>query len=386
MYYEMQYYYLDYLDHLTSRGLAQEKNLKNEFIRLRFDLLLFSNDTLCLSAPACVKLEETTKCLMELDDFWREGKIKIQLDSKHKMNPNNYFSSRIRKLENSMPEEELYSHIEFNAYQSPRNNEFYRDYLREKLGLHSNQVFIKKDKDTDKLFREDVLYQLNSKHDLLLKGLAPTNIVPMQAVINHLQDYSKERTLFQRSFIEHRLYLDTNITTNELFIVRSILDMSYIYANAEASSAIPLSLETKQVTGKSLSVFLNKCYKDIYDKIIQMDWHLLYLLSKYEYWHEFIEGVNCIISFSQRSAKETTVNKDFHRISSFLWVYHIFRVIREISLESIRTMSHSSGILLPIVLPGKEIIPSLPLPETFRSLLYTLLYLNYQRQQVNHIM
>ena len=49
--------YIDYLDHTVSGAF----NIDRATDRLRFDLLLFSEETLCMSVPACVKLDSTTE-------------------------------------------------------------------------------------------------------------------------------------------------------------------------------------------------------------------------------------------------------------------------------------------------------------------------------------
>ena len=87
-------FYIDYLDHIASGS----KSFEVLALRLRYDLLIYGCDTLCMSVPACIKLEDTTNLLMKLDDFWKHGKIRLQLDKKHRGNPTNYFNNRKKFL------------------------------------------------------------------------------------------------------------------------------------------------------------------------------------------------------------------------------------------------------------------------------------------------
>ena len=72
-------FYIDYLDHVTSGT----RNFNVLELRLRFDLLVFGSQELCISVPACIKMGDTTNLLKKLDDFWQAGKIRLQLDKKH---------------------------------------------------------------------------------------------------------------------------------------------------------------------------------------------------------------------------------------------------------------------------------------------------------------
>lgn len=58
-------FYIDYLDHITSRAVSA----KMLALRLRYDLLIFADDTMCMSVPSCVKLKETTDLLMDWMTF-----------------------------------------------------------------------------------------------------------------------------------------------------------------------------------------------------------------------------------------------------------------------------------------------------------------------------
>ena len=105
-------FYIDYLDHITSG--ARDFNALE--LRLRFDLLVFGSQELCMSVPACIKMGDTTNLLKKLYDFWAAGKIRLQLDRKHNGKPSNYFRNRKNVLAKVMPEEMLVNHFEFVAW------------------------------------------------------------------------------------------------------------------------------------------------------------------------------------------------------------------------------------------------------------------------------
>ena len=146
--------YIDYLDHTVSRKFDAESAAE----RLRFDLLLFSEDVLCISVPACVKLGATTQILMNLTPFWENGKIRLILDRKHKGNPWNYFNNRKRVLEKGFTEEQLEKHFEYIAYNSEHTSMFYNLFLGD-IMQSRNELYIGKAFDTDEQFRHSVYFQ-----------------------------------------------------------------------------------------------------------------------------------------------------------------------------------------------------------------------------------
>lgn len=95
-------FYIDYLDYATVPTRDDERQL----LRFRFDLLLFADQSLYMSVPSCVKLQNTTNVLVQIDDYWKNGVIKLQLDQKYMKKPMRYFANRIKKkLEKNIPEE-----------------------------------------------------------------------------------------------------------------------------------------------------------------------------------------------------------------------------------------------------------------------------------------
>ena len=149
--------YIDYLDYTMSGSFDIDKAVE----RLRFDLLLFSEEILCMSVPACVKLDSTTQILIKLTPFWNNGKIRLILDRKHRNNPWNYFKNRKQVLERGFTEEQLAAHFEYVAYNSPRTDFFYNVFIREILQL-KHELYIGKIFDTDETFRQSVIDQINN--------------------------------------------------------------------------------------------------------------------------------------------------------------------------------------------------------------------------------
>ena len=154
-------FYIDYLDHITS-GSKSFSLLEQ---RLRFDLLVYGRESLCMSVPACVKMGDTTKLLQKLDDFWSSGTIQLQLDKKHKRRAANYFSNRKRVLSSAMPEEKLIQHFEFVAYEDSRTDYFFSEYLPNTTNGMQSELFIGKIRDTDALFRSGTIDLLSENYE-----------------------------------------------------------------------------------------------------------------------------------------------------------------------------------------------------------------------------
>lgn len=294
-------FYIDYLDHITS-GSRSFKPLE---LRLRFDLLVFGKDTLCMSVPACIKLEETTNLLIKLDDFWKNGKIRLQLDEKHKGNPRNYFNNRKRVLEKGISEEKLSSHFEYAAYQNKRTTNFFGTYFPEMLSVSSNEIYIGKDNDTDALFRRDSVDLLEKHYDPVCKVLDPNRSIIFTGIINRIHGFALDQTsLFQRALIEDTIVAEFNPKSNERLVIATLLDRAFALANAETSNAIPLSLVLNQLTGKWLHRLIYKSYGQLYHLICNLTWAEVYELSQNDDWRNFIGFINAFIALVQHSNVE----------------------------------------------------------------------------------
>lgn len=211
--------YIDYLDYTVSSPF----NLNIAIDRLRFDLLLFSEEILCMSVPACVKLDSTAKILMKLTPFWDNGKIRLILDRKHQNNPWNYFDNRKRVLEKNFTEEFLVEHFEYRAYNSLHTNLFYNVFIKEILRPKS-ELYIGKIFDTDETFRQSVMTQVNNVYSTICSKIPINDAIHMGKVFNDLIIIAEDRTtLFQRSAIERKLQQECQAKPHEIKIIRRIV-------------------------------------------------------------------------------------------------------------------------------------------------------------------
>lgn len=242
-------FYIDYLDHITSGAVS----VKMLALRLRYDLLIFADDTMCMSVPSCVKLKETTDLLMDLDDFWSAGKICLQLDKKHRKDPMRYFANRKKVLEKGMPEEMLVRHFEYVAYESSRVGEFFNLYIPEVVKNPKRTLYIGKEHDTDLLFRTASAKIFSTHCDTVCSILDTKRAIKFAGIANQVQTYAFDKSLlFQRGVIEDAINDEYRPQKNEKAIVATLLDRAFALANAQTSKATPLSLVTNQLTGRWL--------------------------------------------------------------------------------------------------------------------------------------
>jgi len=291
--------YIDYLDHVLSNTIP----FSLLEYRLRFELLIFGKDVLCMSVPACVKMKETTKLLTYLDEFWRNGRIRLQLDNKHKGDAIRYFNNRKRILEKSMDEEHLIHHFEFIAYEDARTDIFYRQYLPQITNV-SSQLYISKGKDTDMLFRENTCALIQIYFDEICRLLFLRSRMSIAGMLIRIQEMALDKSyLFQRALIEDRIRSEFKPTEQELSIICTILDKAFALANADTSNAVPLSFVRNQLTGRWLYSLLDKAYINLKKAIIELSWNDVYLLSQDSDWLAFIGYINAYIYLVQESVR-----------------------------------------------------------------------------------
>lgn len=217
-------FYIDYLDQITS-GNYPFQTLE---LRFRYDLLVFGRDTLCMSVPACIKLEQTALLLMKLDEFWKSGKILLQLDRKHRGRAENYFANRKKVLAKGMPEEKLVKHFEFVAYESNRTRTFFGVYMPEVVSVSPNVLYINKLHDTDALFRSETQNQFLSHTNEICSDLEVTRAINFVGMANTIQSFALDRsTLFQRALIEDKIVDQYNPNSNEKNIIATLLDRAF---------------------------------------------------------------------------------------------------------------------------------------------------------------
>lgn len=325
--------YIDYLDHTVSSNVNFEASIS----RLRYDLLLFSEEVLCLSVPACVKLDSTTNILMRLTPFWRDGKIKLILDHKHQNNPWNYFNNRKRVLEKGFDELDLINHFEYKAYVSPHTRYFYDTFINEEAELSKQDLFIDKIFDTDETFRQSIITQINNNADIICSNSSFDVSLHMGKIFNDLLIISEDRkSLFQRTAIEKKLREEFGATPHEISIISKMLDKGFAYANGISSYAAPLSLVTNRLTGKEFKSIIQSADKELYEIINDLGWSALYRLSINDTWLDFIDHLNRLLILYQKSAKKKDTVFGSFLVDASLTTKSILNRLYESAIESLQ--------------------------------------------------
>lgn len=337
-------FYIDYLDHITSGS----KSYKLLELRLRYDLLIYGCDTLCMSVPACIKLQETTELLMNLDDFWKSGKILLQLDKKHRGNPANYFNNRKKVLAKGMPEEKLITHFEFIAYESKRTDTFFRIYLPEIASAPKDTLYLGKEKDTDALFREEAITLFEKHCDTICRSLEIGRAINFTGIANQIQKYALDRSsLFQRAVVEENIIDKYNPPNEERVIIATLLDRAFALANAETSNAVPLSLVLNQLTGKWLIHLLRRTYKKLYNLICGLNWNNIFTLSQDEDWRKFIAYINVYIGiFQDPRLKEyyIPIESCISKLSHSLSLLSLIKLIKDEAVDAAKNSLYEHGL------------------------------------------
>lgn len=353
----MNKYYIDYLDYSTIKDL----NFEYQLLRFRFDLLLFADQQMLLSVPACVKLEKTTEVLALIDDFWKNGVLKLQLDEKHKANPMNYFYKRTKKLESNINEKELFHHFEYLAYTSTRTSNFYQKYLPTIMGKNIRKLYIRKKYDTDKLFRKEVKNKIigmsGLEYDKLSRAISPMDFIKLQGILNDTIEDADQAPLFQRAVIENKIiqnYHPGKLVTLE---VSDILDKSFAYANAYTNDAVPVTFIENQLTGKWLIKLLKGAYPNVYMKIISIPWDCLYDLAVCDEWKAFKMYINALIATLQKPylvkdkveiERMESIERDVMKAIKDITTYNLFNGLLSEVISKIKNQLKTSGLFYEI--------------------------------------
>ena len=344
-------FYVDYLDYSTVSNAMQNFQLE----RFRFDLLLFADDTLTFSVPACIKLQSTADVLVQLDDYWLNNVFCLQLDKKHKTDPMHYFKNRMHKLEKSISEQKINTHFEYSAYTHKRTESFYKAYLPQLLNKKQIQsLYIDKIYDTDFLFRKEVQNQIHKvsgeEYDQLSKMLSPLEYLKIFGLFNDtLEMAADSSTLFQRALVEDVLQEKHSPQKNTVLIVNDLLDVSFAKANAETSQSYPITFIRNQLTGKWLSWLLSHTYPIAYRAIMEMEWSQLYALASTEEWKQMIKAINALVNlcqtyFMQNSERKVEdISETVKRMTNNIHLYQLFDVINRTAIEKIKGMYYRAG-------------------------------------------
>jgi hypothetical protein len=326
-------FYIDYLDYTV----IDYFNRIDPFNRLKFDLLLFSEDVLCMSVPACVKLETTTTILMELTPFWNNNKIKLILDNKHRNNPWNYFRNRNHILEKTFPEQELIKHFEYIAYNSKHTKYFYDTYIHDIVIPHTHSLYIDKIYDTDDSFRKSVISQINRNMDIICSIMPIKSNLHMGKIFNELYIMAENRhLLFQRTAIENQLLDNFGATMDELTIIGRILDNGFAYSNAISCGAVPLSLIQNRLTGRELIHILSATDYELFSMVKNLNWNEIYRLSNSDIWRDFTDRLNRLLQIYQLSKERKETIYTSRRIHCSLITYKLIQKLYESAIESLQ--------------------------------------------------
>lgn len=313
-------FYIDYLDYFVS----DHRHVSPQEVWLRYDLLLFADSTLCLSVPACVKLEYTAKLLMKLTDFWNAKRLMLTMDKRHRSNPHNYFNSRMKKLESSMPESKLMDHFEFMAYTSPHSSFFYDVYLSQAV-QGGKTLFFSRSRDADICFREAVATQIFNDSEKISSRLPIDQAISINGAFNELLiSTQNKREFFQRTLLLDRMQTESRIGGTETKIVEAMLDRGFAYANAVASESIPLSLVKNQFTGRTLARLISVIDNELYKLINELNWADVFTLSNESVWKYFLFCINKILYYVQLSKR---YQARLMPISGFDFSLSIYRLI-----------------------------------------------------------
>lgn len=334
--------YIDYLDHTVSGAFDIDRATD----RLRFDLLLFSEETLCMSVPACVKLDTTTEILMKLKPFWDNGKIRLILDRKHRNNPWNYFNNRKKVLERGFPEEQLENHFEYLAYNSNHTQFFYNVFIKEIVQSRCD-LYIRKIFDTDETFRQSVITQVNNNCNNICATLPVNYAIHLGKIFNDLILIAEDRrSLFQRSAVEQKLQEECGAFPYEIKIISKILDRGFAYANGISSYAAPLSLISNRLTGSTFINILKGADAELYKLIHDMDWCAIYRLSINDTWLDFIDHLNKLIVLYQDSYKHKSKIFSSMQLEGSITAYELVIKLYETAIETIQKEMFKAGAVI----------------------------------------
>lgn len=334
--------YIDYLDYTMSGSFDIDKAVE----RLRFDLLLFSEEILCMSVPACVKLDSTTQILIKLTQFWNNGIIRLILDRKHRNNPWNYFKNRKQVLERGFTEEQLAVHFEYVAYNSPRTDFFYNVFIREILQL-KHELYIGKIFDTDETFRQSVIDQINNDCSRVCAKFPIAAAIHMGKIFNDLTFIAEDReSLFQRSAVEKRLLYEYGANTYEIKMISRILDRGFAYANGLSSYAAPLSFISNRLTGRAFIDILKVSDIELYEMIHNLDWTALYRLSINDTWLDFIDHLNKLLVIYQDSKKHKTAIYTPLQFGFSTVTFKLIKKLYETAIDNLQKELLKSGAII----------------------------------------
>jgi len=302
-----------------------------------------------MSVPACIKLRETTDILIQLDSFWKNERILLQLDSKHSGKAANYFSNRKKILEKGMDEKQLLNNFEFIAYTDKRTENFFNVYLPQAVRAEEKDIFINKYNDTDALFRSNTIELFHKYYDSFCRAIPANDQIVLTGIVNRVEALANDTSiLFQGSVVENRIITEFEPSQDKMHFVRVLFDRAYALANADTSNAVPLSFVLNQLTGKWLARLLKKTYNNLYKMINELPWDDVYTLSFDTDWQTFIRYLNAFIWVVQDSIKKNQVpiiESSINKLSRYTNFLSFWNTLKKESIDIVKKKMYEIGMM-----------------------------------------
>ena len=247
-----------------------------------------------------------------------------------------------------MPEEKLVKHFEFIAYEDHRTKDFFQVYLPEVISVPRSTLYLGKDKDTDKLFRDETISLFTEHYESICRLLGTDRAINFTGITNSVYSYALNKSsLFQRAVIEDNILSEYTPRTNEQLIIATLLDRAFALANAQTSNAVPLSLVLNQLTGKWLMRLLRKSYIELYNLICKQSWHEIYFLSQDEDWRNFIGSINNYIRIIQKSkihGLDPSIDSYINKLSHSLSLMSLLSLAKSGALNAIKSKLYNYNL------------------------------------------
>lgn len=290
-------YFADYLDYsIEKRG----SNIALPLNQLKFDLLCFYPQTIVLTLTSTL-IDDSSLHFIELDDFWRNGALKIHFskgDSADKYHR--------RKLASMKSVEE--NNYENKLYLSSGANNFVYNYLKKELLDSGIDYVFPRVSNADKNNRDFVVSNWQKNEREIIESLdAPNKMKKYDNITRRLDKLSNDPTFtFQRSHIMKDLMERKLIKSYLDFtpIILSTLDTSYSQAMAKSIDATQISTMNTQLNGIGLRNFLKGYHINIYKLINAMKPNQIFLLAHDRNWQIYRGFISDL--YSSMSLKHLT--------------------------------------------------------------------------------
>lgn len=298
-------YFADYLDYsIEKRG----SNIIHPLNQLKYDLLCFYPQTIALTLTSTL-IDESTMHFVQLDEFWRNGALKIHFSQNDTAD-----KYHTRKLSTMKSADE--NNYENKLYLSNGADDFIYKYLKKELLDQGVNYVLTRESDADKNNRETVVSNWQKYEREIIESLqAPNKMKKYDKITRLLDNLSNDKTFtFQRSHIMKEL-VGRKLIRNEFDfspIILSTLDTSYSQAMAKSINATRISTMDTQLNGIGLRNFLKGFSNDVYQLINKMTPHQTFLLAQDRSWQIFRNFISYLY-FSLASKHFIHQSSDFYK-------------------------------------------------------------------------